>query len=279
MAEFQWFRVGGLCHPCTSWKPIYFCPKGHLLWMDEVMHQLRGPRGMIPKQWFQPWFPSGAQYAIHLPVGSPSIFTQSPPTVGGRNPAPLGIHEKPLFIGIYRGLILPGFLRWCEMDFVHPQYGASGGFLGAPSSEFARTSRPTTPCARRCRRPSSSGRPPQAVPRRSRGRVSFVGFVAGFLFFLVVCVCVCGVVVFGFVFGVCLLFSLFVLLFLWFVSSWLSFQGNILGPPHFLSSVSNFLGRTVWWCFVSARSSKEPHPKKINNHSLYLGGCQRMRIL
>ena len=27
-----------------------------------------------------------------------------------------------MFIGIYRGSILPGFLRWCEMDFVHPQY-------------------------------------------------------------------------------------------------------------------------------------------------------------
>ena len=26
-------------------------------------------------------------------------------------------------IGIYRGIII-GFLRWCEMDFVHPQYGA-----------------------------------------------------------------------------------------------------------------------------------------------------------
>ena len=23
---------------------------------------------------------------------------------------------------IYRGIIIPGFLRWCEIDFVHPQY-------------------------------------------------------------------------------------------------------------------------------------------------------------
>ena len=26
-------------------------------------------------------------------------------------------------VGIYKGSIIPGFLRWCEMDFVHPQYG------------------------------------------------------------------------------------------------------------------------------------------------------------
>ena len=38
-------------------------------------------------------------------------------TVDGRNPAPLGNHEKPLFVGIYRGIIIPWFLRWCEMDF------------------------------------------------------------------------------------------------------------------------------------------------------------------
>ena len=26
-------------------------------------------------------------------------------------------------LGICRGTIIPGFLRWCEMDFAHPQYG------------------------------------------------------------------------------------------------------------------------------------------------------------
>ena len=30
---------------------------------------------------------------------------------------------KPLLVGIHRGnRIISGFLRWCEMDFVHPQY-------------------------------------------------------------------------------------------------------------------------------------------------------------
>ena len=24
---------------------------------------------------------------------------------------------------IYRGIVILGLLRWCEMDFVHPQYG------------------------------------------------------------------------------------------------------------------------------------------------------------
>ena len=30
-------------------------------------------------------------------------------------------------VGIYKGIIISdisGFLRWCEMDFVHPQYSA-----------------------------------------------------------------------------------------------------------------------------------------------------------
>ena len=31
----------------------------------------------------------------------------------------MGNHGRPLFIGIYRGFIIPGILRWCEMDFVH----------------------------------------------------------------------------------------------------------------------------------------------------------------
>ena len=33
----------------------------------------------------------------------------------------VGNHGEPLFMGIYRGFIIPGFL-WCEMDFVHPQH-------------------------------------------------------------------------------------------------------------------------------------------------------------
>ena len=45
-------------------------------------------------------------------------------TVDGRNPATKLNHTKPFFVGIYRGIVIPGFLRWCrcEMDFVHPQY-------------------------------------------------------------------------------------------------------------------------------------------------------------
>ena len=52
----------------------------------------------------------------HLVVGA---------TVDGRNPfrTALKLWLKPLFVGIYRGIIIPGFLRWCKLDFVHPQFG------------------------------------------------------------------------------------------------------------------------------------------------------------
>ena len=42
-------------------------------------------------------------------------------------------HGNPLFAGIYRGIIIPGFLRWCGMDFIHPQYfGTAFPFLRVP---------------------------------------------------------------------------------------------------------------------------------------------------
>ena len=40
-------------------------------------------------------------------------------TVDGQNPAPLGNHGNALSIDIYRGFIIAGFLRWCEMDVFH----------------------------------------------------------------------------------------------------------------------------------------------------------------
>ena len=40
-------------------------------------------------------------------------------TVDGRNPAPLGNHGKPLFMGIYRTFIILGFLRWCRIPSIH----------------------------------------------------------------------------------------------------------------------------------------------------------------
>ena len=50
-------------------------------------------------------------------------------TVDGQNPATLSKHGKPLFVAIYREHIIPGFLRWCETDFVHPQYGSLSALL------------------------------------------------------------------------------------------------------------------------------------------------------
>ena len=36
--------------------------------------------------------------------------------------------EDHLFVGIDRGIIILGLLRWCEMDFVHPLWGCHFGF-------------------------------------------------------------------------------------------------------------------------------------------------------
>ena len=30
--------------------------------------------------------------------------------------------NKCIFVGIYRGIIIPSFVGWCKMEFVHPQY-------------------------------------------------------------------------------------------------------------------------------------------------------------
>ena len=40
-------------------------------------------------------------------------------TVDGRHPAPLGNRGKPWFVGIYRGIIIPEFLRWCRISSIH----------------------------------------------------------------------------------------------------------------------------------------------------------------
>ena len=37
-------------------------------------------------------------------------------TVDGRNPAPLENPGKPLFVGIYMGILIPGLLRWCRIS-------------------------------------------------------------------------------------------------------------------------------------------------------------------
>ena len=40
-------------------------------------------------------------------------------TVGGQNPAPLATMESHYLFGIYRGIIIPRFLRWCSISFIH----------------------------------------------------------------------------------------------------------------------------------------------------------------
>ena len=46
-------------------------------------------------------------------------------TAAGRNPFRTTLKPwlKPLSAGTYKKIIVAGFLRWCEMDFVHPQGG------------------------------------------------------------------------------------------------------------------------------------------------------------
>ena len=48
---------------------------------------------------------------------------QSCPTVDGQNPAPLGNHGKPLFVGIYRRIIPLGPLCWCRISSIHSMGG------------------------------------------------------------------------------------------------------------------------------------------------------------
>ena len=56
--------------------------------------------------------------------------------------APLGNHGKPWFVGNYRGIILPGFLRWCRISSLHSREHVTQCF-----SESARCVRPVFPPA------------------------------------------------------------------------------------------------------------------------------------
>ena len=63
------------------------------------------------------------------PDGAGRLTPGGPSSVDGRNAfaAPKKPWLKPMVVGIYRGTIIPGLLRWCEMDSVHPQGGGGGG--------------------------------------------------------------------------------------------------------------------------------------------------------
>ena len=105
----------------------------------------------------------------------------------GRNPfrTTLTPRLKQLLAGIYRGIIIPGFFRWCEMDFVHPQ---NSMIVKHPFSQYMvhsqvaapwlpgsyRTpgrSGPLQPPANPSAGQTSSNLPPQenAVPQLARG--------------------------------------------------------------------------------------------------------------
>ena len=52
-------------------------------------------------------------FAMHLFVGMSKILWMDGILHHLRN------HEKPLFVGIYNGIIIPGFLRWCRILSIH----------------------------------------------------------------------------------------------------------------------------------------------------------------
>ena len=145
--------------------------------------------------------------------------------VDGRNPAPLGNHDgKPLFIGIYGGIVIRGRLRWCEMDFVHPQahsqppvsvmpYGAPDACPtpgpGAHALLHRRGQPPAVPVVRQAQRtaPAAGGQGPAlgvSVKIAARnGRPAFlrflfspyvsgkIQFVVGIVSFVLTPSCVC----------------------------------------------------------------------------------------
>ena len=47
-------------------------------------------------------------------------------TADGQNPAPLSNHEKSLFVGICRGVVISGLLRWCRTSSIHSSARPSG---------------------------------------------------------------------------------------------------------------------------------------------------------
>ena len=60
-------------------------------------------------------------WAVEAHVDGPEVALTN--TVDGRNPAPLGNHGKPLFVGIYKKIIIPRFLRWCRISSIHSMSG------------------------------------------------------------------------------------------------------------------------------------------------------------
>ena len=76
-----------------------------------------------------------------------NILTQKngrPNTVDGRNRAPpKSNHETPLFVGIYRGVNIPGFLRWCRIASIHSMTYSSRVEIGLRSPLLLRKLGPT----------------------------------------------------------------------------------------------------------------------------------------
>ena len=78
----------------------------------EVLEEKRGPSTSVPC--------TSGQGSSGIQVG-PRVAT-----VDGGSPAPLGNHGKLLFVGIYRGIIILGFLRRCRISSMALLWGNYG---------------------------------------------------------------------------------------------------------------------------------------------------------
>ena len=71
-----------------------------------------------------PFHKPRARHFMEFRSFEPEPYGKAPEhAVDGRNPLRTTLNPwPPSFVGMYRGIILPGFPRWCESDVVHPQY-------------------------------------------------------------------------------------------------------------------------------------------------------------
>ena len=82
----------------------------------EVDDRGRSPRGNPVS--FHDWKVMLTQQ-VYVIVSQRPLGLKSPRTVDGRTRSHRSLYGKPLLIGIFRGTIIPGFLRWCRILSIH----------------------------------------------------------------------------------------------------------------------------------------------------------------
>ena len=88
--------------------------------------------------------------------------------------APLGNHDKPLCVSIYRGINIPGFLRWCPAEaswnFVFLSGRHDGPCVAAAGSAVGAARLPRRFAPLRPSRPGGATRADAASLRAARGQ-------------------------------------------------------------------------------------------------------------